>query len=205
MTTVAGTDPYPWPWNGDLDPGGTALVVAGAQEAWAARSCGAERVGAVISSVAAAWRRLGGPVVAVRHLGPPAGRRGPRPPLPPPAGTAGCEPLGLAAAADLVLDAWGTSGFGGGRLDAELRERRIERLVLCGFGAEAAVDSTLRSANDRGYECLTLIDAVAPFEETTGRHALCSITMSGGIFGAIGTSAALLTALDQTCRCEETP
>jgi nicotinamidase-related amidase len=67
--------------------------------------------------------------------------------------------------------------------------------VFVGYGAEAAVDSTLRSANDRGYECLTLIDAVAPFDPDTGRHALSSITMSGGIFGAIATTDAFIDAL----------
>jgi nicotinamidase-related amidase len=66
---------------------------------------------------------------------------------------------------------------------------------MAGYGAEATVDSTLRSANDRGYECLVLTDAVAPFHDALGARALASVTMSGGIFGAIGTSADLLGAL----------
>lgn len=205
MTVVAGSDPYPWPWDGDLDPARTALVIAGAQPVWGERSQRTAAVTAVILAVAEALRAGGGSVVALRHLGPPGGTPGPRPALPPPVCGDGAEPAPVAAAADLVVACGGTNGFYAGPLDVELRRRRIRRLVLCGYGAEATVDSTLRSANDRGYECLTLLDGVAPFAESTGRHALCSITMSGGIFGAIGTSAALLTALDRSLRTEETP
>jgi nicotinamidase-related amidase len=53
----------------------------------------------------------------------------------------------------------------------------------------------VRSANDRGYECLTLTDATAPLDAGTGARELRSITMSGGIFGAIGTATSLLDAL----------
>ncbi len=68
-------------------------------------------------------------------------------------------------------------------------------MLLAGFASELLLDSTLRSANDRGYECLTLSDAVAPFDPDVGERALASITMSGGIFGAVGTTAAVLDAL----------
>jgi nicotinamidase-related amidase len=93
------------------------------------------------------------------------------------------------------LVAHGLNGFFGSPLDATLRRLGIDRLVLTGFGAEATLDTTLRGANDRGYECLVLTDAYAPFDHDTAKHALSSVTMSGGIFGAIGTSADLLSAL----------
>ena len=53
----------------------------------------------------------------------------------------------------------------------------------------------MRSANDRGFECLTLTDAVAPHDPALAARAHHSVTMSGGIFGAIGTTADLLTAM----------
>ena len=56
---------------------------------------------------------------------------------------------------------------------------------------------TVRSANDRGYECLTLSDATAPLDGATGARELHSVTMSGGIFGAVGTSDGLLAALER--------
>jgi biuret amidohydrolase len=197
---VRGSDPYPWPYDGRLDPRRLALVVAGAQPAWVDRSVRVAGVTEVIDRVARAVRSAGGQVVFLRHLAP-AGAR-PRP-VPPPAG---CRAGGLALHAepdDTVVDAAGISGFYGSPLDAELRRRDVDQIVFAGFGAEAAVDSTLRAANDRGYECLTLVDGVAPFDDDTGRHALSSVTMSGGIFGALGTSDDLIDALNAACLSQE--
>jgi nicotinamidase-related amidase len=96
---------------------------------------------------------------------------------------------------DLIVDTPGHDGFAVAWLDAELRARGIDRLALVGIGTESTVSGTNRSANDRGYECLTLTDAVVHHEKVTGEATLSSICMSGGIFGAIGTSDALLGAL----------
>jgi nicotinamidase-related amidase len=192
MTVLDSTVPYPWPYDGTLEPRRLALVVAGAQAAWAARSSRAAEVATVLLTVAGAMREIGARVVVVRHAAVP-GRR-PRP-VPPPAGDAGWRLAFDPRPTDLVVDATGIDGFHGGPLDGVLRAHGIDHLVLGGFGHEAAVDSTLRSANDRGYECLVLSDAVAPFDDDLGAHALSSVTMSGGIFGAVGTSTALLAAL----------
>ncbi len=196
MNTVDRTDPYPWPYDGRLDPRRTALVVAGAQPAWRGRSLHVDAVAAVIDRVAAAVRATGGQIVVVTHLAPTVVLdRGPRPALPPLPGTPEADPLDIAGVADVVVAAVGMDGFFGSTLDHELRRRGLDRLVLVGYGYEATVECTLRGANDRGYECLTLVDAVAPFGDDTAAGALSSITMSGGIFGAIGTSTELLAAL----------
>ena len=55
--------------------------------------------------------------------------------------------------------------------------------------------STLATGNDRGYECLALADASAAHDPAVGARALNSITMSGGIFAAVGTTTALCDAL----------
>lgn len=184
-------DPYPWPYDGPLDPRRLALVIAGAQRAWKRRSVGAEEAAGVIAVAAGAVRRAGGLVVHLRHGSIATG-----PGLLPPAPDDPAWALATVVAPfDLVVDATGIDGFSGGPLDRLLRSRHVDTLVLAGFGAEAAVSSTLRSANDRGYECLTLTDGTAPFDLESGRRSLHSITMSGGIFGAIASAAALLAAL----------
>jgi biuret amidohydrolase len=191
---VIAADPYPWPWGGSLDLRRLALVIAGDQPAWAARSVDAAETAAVIAKVAGAVRQGGGVVVHIRHgrsVVPQAG-------LPPARGEPAWALMGPAPAGDLVVDATGIDGFYGSSLDHELRDRRLDTLVLAGYGGEATVSSTLRSANDRGYECLTLVDAVAMFDPVTGASTLHSITMSGGIFGAIAQSADLLAVLVPT-------
>ena len=54
----------------------------------------------------------------------------------------------------------------------------------------------MRSANDRGYECLLVVDACAPLEPELVPAAISMVEMSGGIFGAVGTTAPVLAALD---------
>lgn len=192
MVHLRASDPYPWPYDGVLEPRRCALVIAGAQLTWAEVSLGAADVLVVITEVAGALREAGGRVVALRHWAPPGGRHRT---LPPARDADGGELLVDLPLCDLVVSAGGTNGFHASRLDAELRARNLDRLVFCGFGAEVAVDSTLRAANDRGYECLTLTDGTAPLEGHTGARALDSVTKSGGIFGAIAPAAALLEAV----------
>jgi nicotinamidase-related amidase len=184
-------DPYPWPYDGPVVGSRLALVVAGAQRAWQRRSLGSAPVAEVIAAVADAVRLAGGLVVHLRHGSAAGGPVALPPAREHPDWALVSDPIGL----DLVVDAAGIDGFFGGPLDRVLRSRRVDTLVLAGYGTETAVGGTLRSANDRGYECLTLTDGVAPFGAETGRSTLHSITMSGGIFGAVAPSAALLTAL----------
>jgi len=183
--------PYPWPYDGTVDLGRLAVVVTGAQPAWIDRSQDAAAVTEVITAVALAVREGGGHVVVVSHVG----GRFPHRPLPPAPGAPEAATAFSCQPGDAHIVAHGLNGFFGSPLDAELRRRRVDQLVLTGYGAEATVDSTLRGANDRGYECLVLTDGFAPFDHDMAKHALSSVTMSGGIFGAIGTSADLLAAL----------
>jgi nicotinamidase-related amidase len=101
----------------------------------------------------------------------------------------------VVGAEDIVVPCAGHDGFFGSGLDAQLRDRGIRQLVVGGLAAEVTVSSTVRSANDKGYECLTLTDTYGALDPTTAAGELKSITMSGGIFGAIGTSAWLVEEL----------
>jgi len=194
MTEVAGTDPYPWPWDGDLTPSRLALVVCGAQEALAAAAAGAAPTLAVVQATACALRERGALVVWVRHGATP----GRRPTWLPDPAQPGWGLVVTPEPADLVVDAAGWDGSFGSRLDHELRRLGRDHLVLAGLACEITVDSTVRTLNDRGYECLVATDACAPLDAELGAHAFGSLTMSGGIFGALGTTAALLAALGPT-------
>jgi nicotinamidase-related amidase len=146
-----------------------------------------------IERLASAVRGVGGTVVAVRHTAATAAQH--RIGLPPAREDPGWQLFPTTTVFDLVVDAAGVNGFTGSPLDGMLRSVGVDHLLLTGFGAEAPVDSTLRAANDRGYECLVVTDAVAPFDVVTGAAALSSVTMSGGIFGALATSAEVLDLL----------
>ncbi|MBI2705900.1 MAG: cysteine hydrolase [Actinobacteria bacterium] len=209
--TVGGSDPYPWPYDGRLEGASVALVVVGVQQHWFDRSDHSPRVAAVLERVALAVQAVGGVVVLVQHCEPPAPVGWPAPAKPrrlPERGAAGAAApaaLGSLVASSggpppLLLEASGLNGFHGSRLDHELRKAGRDHLIVGGFGAELTVDTTLRGANDRGYECLVLSDGCAPIDVALGARALSSVTMSGGIFGAVGESADLLAALPTPCR-----
>ncbi len=63
----------------------------------------------------------------------------------------------------------------------------------------------MRSANDRGYECLLVVDACAPLDPDLVAPATSMVEMSGGIFGAIGTTDPVLAALGQASCSKGTP
>src|SRR4051812_545352 len=186
--TVAATDPYPWPYSGLPAPSRIALVEAGADPHWVAR-CPAASVVATAERlllVATTMRAAGGAVVHLAHDIPARA---------PATGSPYLEPSSLWEPDDLVVAAGGIDGFFGSILDRDLRARGCDHLVVGGFGLEGPVHSTLRSANDQGYECLLLTDASAALDERQVATSLSMVTMSGGIFGALGTSTDLIDAL----------
>lgn len=197
---VAGSIPYLWPYDGDLSSPHLSLVVIGAQEAFVSASQRALEVTRTIGSLIAGFRSRGVDVVFVRHQSntpPPVVFSRPRPASFLPAGGSRGWHLTLPSGeAQAIVDARGTDGFFESGLDGFLRSRRISHLCLAGFAGEVTVDHTLRGANDRGYECLVVSDGVAPLDTDTGARALASVTMSGGIFGALATAAEILAALE---------
>ncbi|MCU1357009.1 MAG: cysteine hydrolase [Acidimicrobiales bacterium] len=171
---VAGTDPYAWPYDGRLDGRELALVLAGWDEGWAGRVTDRSPAHAGCLALAAAVAAFGGLVIGVHH--------------------AGSAPLDLPGT-HLAVAAHGIDGFHGGPLDDILRSRGRTHLLVGGMGLEAPVHSTLRAANDRGYEALLVADASAPLRDDLREASLKTVTMSGGIFGAVGQTEAVLTAL----------
>ena len=191
MRTVADTTPYAWPYDARLDPRRLALlvVVPGAEYDEAVGDGETpDSVLGRIGELAGATFSAGGVVVEVTTT-PPVRRRGPAAPAPRRAG-----PRGVRGPAHRIA-AGGVDGFFASTLDSTLRALGRDQLILCGQWLETGVHSTMRSANDRGYECLLAIDACVPYDPGLLPAARSQIEMSGGIFGAVGGTAATLDAL----------
>ena len=95
-----------------------------------------------------------------------------------------------------VVDKPGKGSFYATDLDAILKSRGVSHLIVCGVTAEVCVHTTVREANDRGYECLVLADCVASYFPEFQRVALEMIKAQGGIFGWVSDSAQLVAALE---------
>jgi len=96
---------------------------------------------------------------------------------------------------EIVIDKPGKGAFYSTSLDLILKNKGIQNIVLTGVTTDVCVHTTMREANDRGYECLLLEDCTAATDEGDYIFAIKSIKMSGGIFGAVSDSAHFLELL----------
>ena len=220
MTQVA-AEPYPF----DLNPGACALVIIDMQRDFLEPGGFATALGNDVSMLRrtiepnrrllAAWREAG--LLAIHT------REGHRPDLAdlPPAkkirgrsatciGDAG--PMGrilvrgeaghdiipelYPAAGEPVIDKPGKGAFFATDLHAILQNRGITQLVVTGVTTEVCVNTTVREANDRGYDCFVPEECVGSYFPDFQDYGLKMIKAQGGIFGWVGSSADVIAAVE---------
>jgi len=98
-------------------------------------------------------------------------------------------------AGEVVLDKPGKGAFFATDLEHLLRNGAITHLVVTGVTTEVCVHTTVREANDRGFECLVLSDCVGSYFPEFQEVGLKMIAAQGGIFGWVASSEDLLPAL----------
>lgn len=96
---------------------------------------------------------------------------------------------------EVIIDKPGKGAFFATAFDGILRARAIRQLVVVGVTTEVCVHTTVREANDRGYECLVPSDCVGSYFPEFQASALAMIKAQGGIFGWVTHSADILSAL----------
>jgi nicotinamidase-related amidase len=222
---VIDADPYPWPFDGMLDPAHTALVCID----WQTDFCGpggyVDTMGYDLSLTRAGLEPTARVLAAVRAAGWTVihTREGHRPDLSdcPPnklwrsqrigAGIGDAGPCGrilvrgepgweivpevAPVEGELVVDKPGKGAFYATDLELLLHQRGITHLVFTGITTDVCVHTTMRDANDRGFECLLLSDCTGSTDYDNYLAALKIVTMQGGVFGAVAHSDALLSAL----------
>ncbi len=97
-----------------------------------------------------------------------------------------------------VIDKPGKGAFHATELSDLLTERKIQSLLVTGVTTEVCVHTTVREANDRGYECLVLADCVGSYFPEFQRVGLDMIAAQGGIFGWVAESTEVLAVLPST-------
>ncbi|MFL5304255.1 MAG: cysteine hydrolase family protein [Polyangia bacterium] len=220
-------DPYKWPWNGDLRPANTALIVIDMQTDFCGKGGYIDLLGydisitrAVVPQIQAVLAKMRAGGYHILHT-----REGHRPDLADlpankrwrsrqtkdgvgigdrgPAGRVlvrgepGWDIIPELAplAGETIIDKPGKGSFYATDLDMILRQRGIANIILTGITTDVCVHTTMRDANDRGYECLLVEDCCAATDVGNHHAAVKMVKMQNGVFGSVSNSRALIEAL----------
>ncbi|WP_421848929.1 cysteine hydrolase family protein [Oricola sp.] len=97
---------------------------------------------------------------------------------------------------ETVIDKPGKGAFYATRFAEVLQARTLTHLVFAGVTTEVCVQTTMREANDRGYDCLLATDATESYFPEFKAAAIDMIVAQGGIVGWAAPTAAVLEAID---------
>lgn len=217
--------PYKWPYDGDLRPENTALIAIDMQTDFCGKGGYVDAMGYDISmtrapiepiqAVFAAFRKLGFHVVHTREghkpslADCPANKRWRSRQIG--AGIGDPGPCGRVlvrgepgwnlieelapAPGEEVIDKPGKGSFVATDIDLVLKQRGVRNLVLTGITTDVCVSTTMREANDLGYECLLLSDCTAATDYGNYMATLKTTALEAGVFGCVAAAADLLRAI----------